>query len=555
MIGHTVLTLGVPRRKPVTVPQPKDHPPSLHIRPLCSWGGGFAAVFAIFLGIQIISGAWSSDLAGDPDEAAHAVTSLMVRDYLVTGLSESPLKFAEAYYVRWPKVALGHYPPGYYLPNALALTVQSDLRMLWIMQALWAAALATLTAMLAANRMNLFLAWTAGVSVILLPVAIKAGTHVMADLQLTSLCLAALIAWAKYLETPSVRWSLAFGFLAAAAILTKGSGLCLAVVPPLATMLAGRLSLIKCLSWWIAAVPVAVLAMPWMVFSATITREGMAEVSPGEFLRMAIDFYPDALRWTLGWPWLVLVGAGLVMSLRLLLNERRFPPVDATCWAMVAGTLLILFAVPAGLSSRYLLPMIPALIVPTLAMMRTHPFARFPWAGLFLVSSAVAHTGPSVWKGCHGFREAAVQAMAVETPLSEPNLLISSDPRGEGAVIAAAAFRLLDRRHSARAFLRGSKTLAETNWNTTHYELRAQSSEGLLSLLEQEGIGVVLIDHSIPEADLAPHTRLLDETLASKDSGWTKTCEIAATRNDSEASEKLITIWQRTPPATPRKSE
>ena len=69
------------------------------------------------------SGAWRSDFGGHADEPAHVVTSLMVRDYLAGGFLETwhPMRYAEAYYERFPKVALGHYPPGFYLVASAGL--------------------------------------------------------------------------------------------------------------------------------------------------------------------------------------------------------------------------------------------------------------------------------------------------------------------------------------------------------------------------------------------------------------------------------------------------
>ena len=53
-------------------------------------------LLALATALQCHNGAYSSEFAGHPDEAAHVVTSLMIRDYLVEGLPslESPISFA-----------------------------------------------------------------------------------------------------------------------------------------------------------------------------------------------------------------------------------------------------------------------------------------------------------------------------------------------------------------------------------------------------------------------------------------------------------------------------
>ncbi|HEY1049213.1 MAG TPA: hypothetical protein VGE39_05650, partial [Prosthecobacter sp.] len=85
---------------------------------LPGWLLMFVVSATILLTFAWFGGAFNSDLGGDPDEAAHAVTALMVRDYLTEGLRTSPMTFAKTYYEDFPRVALGHYPPLYYLLTA-----------------------------------------------------------------------------------------------------------------------------------------------------------------------------------------------------------------------------------------------------------------------------------------------------------------------------------------------------------------------------------------------------------------------------------------------------
>ena len=92
------------------------------------------AISAIFLLIctflQWKSGAYSNDLAGNDDEPAHVVSGLMAHDYvehlLRPGNSHwpsTPRAFAEDYYVHYPKVAIGHWPPLFYLVEAVWMFV------------------------------------------------------------------------------------------------------------------------------------------------------------------------------------------------------------------------------------------------------------------------------------------------------------------------------------------------------------------------------------------------------------------------------------------------
>jgi asparagine N-glycosylation enzyme membrane subunit Stt3 len=74
--------------------------------------------FAVFLGLvvalQVAGGAYASGFGGYPDEPAHVVTSLMVRDFIAGLDFRHPLQFAQEYYLHYPKVAIGHWPPVFY---------------------------------------------------------------------------------------------------------------------------------------------------------------------------------------------------------------------------------------------------------------------------------------------------------------------------------------------------------------------------------------------------------------------------------------------------------
>src|SRR6201996_605065 len=49
----------------------------------------------------------------DPDESAHYVNTLFIADWLRAGLP-SPMTFARDFYAHFPKLSIGHWPPGWY---------------------------------------------------------------------------------------------------------------------------------------------------------------------------------------------------------------------------------------------------------------------------------------------------------------------------------------------------------------------------------------------------------------------------------------------------------
>ena len=88
---------------------PNDEPRDSHR--LCVFLG-----FAVTL--QALSGAYAVDFAGNPDEPAHYVTGVMVRDYLAAFPWQPPMTFARNFYSHYPIVAIGHWPPMFYVVQA-----------------------------------------------------------------------------------------------------------------------------------------------------------------------------------------------------------------------------------------------------------------------------------------------------------------------------------------------------------------------------------------------------------------------------------------------------
>jgi hypothetical protein len=68
----------------------------------------------LIVALQAAGGAYASGFGGYPDEPAHAVTSLMMRDFIAGLDFRHHLQFAPQYFLHYPKVAIGYWPPIFY---------------------------------------------------------------------------------------------------------------------------------------------------------------------------------------------------------------------------------------------------------------------------------------------------------------------------------------------------------------------------------------------------------------------------------------------------------
>jgi hypothetical protein len=503
--------------------------------------------------LQWSSGAYQSDIGVHADEASHYVTGLMVRDYFLHGLGRNPMAFVQDYYDHYPKVALGHYPPGFYVIEGLWTLVFSTGRAsVLILSAAFSALLAWLTWRMLVPHLRPLSAAVAGLLCCALPLVQRYTSIIMSDLMLCVLCLASALAFAKYLETGKTKHSTLFGCLAAAAILTKAGALFLALVPGIALVLAGRFAWCRRLSLWVSVLPIAVLCLPWMLLTYNITHEGMATGSPLEFAREAAPFYLKNLTTAFGFTILLPAIAGIVS---LLAGIKTYKTAIDPFWAVMIAIPLSLFAfyslVPTGLDQRYLLPAAPAVLALSVlglekvyqAMPRRFGRLRpvFP-AILVLLFFVETFYIPSKIRS--GFGDTASAILAKRDAPAE-TILISSDSTGEGAFIAELAMR---EPHPSLTVLRSSKELATSDWMGRGYEPQFDSPAELREHLIASGIDWVITDSSIPDTRRLPHHDLLEETMASGSGPFKKvsaheTVRITAVRTDTGT----LTVFRKGP--------
>jgi hypothetical protein len=88
-------------------------------KPLSVNCGIFCLFSFITIALQIAVGAYRTEMGNYPDEAAHFLNGLFLRDYLTHGLGQSALGFAENYYLHFPKIAPMMWPPLFHILEGL----------------------------------------------------------------------------------------------------------------------------------------------------------------------------------------------------------------------------------------------------------------------------------------------------------------------------------------------------------------------------------------------------------------------------------------------------
>lgn len=507
--------------------------PSAHTSPLGRWRTPLSAstssrlallllgFFAAAVLLQLVSGAYHSEFGGYPDEPAHYVTSLMVREYLTSSQLLSPLQFATDYYHHYPKVAFGHWPPLFYLVQAVWMLLFSSSRASILLELAATAALLAYAVFLEARH---WFGWKAGalagLLTVFLPLIQTYTDEEMAETLLVLTCFWSVIFFARYLDSERWQDSVAFGVFFALAVLTKGSGWLLTLVPPIALIFTRKLRILLRPGFWLAVLIVAALCLPWQLTTMRWAEQGWTGgTGPSLHYTLAAlwQFLPMLVQIT-GTVLAVLTALGILVEVILPVFRKPVASAPAVMFALILADWLFHSLVPAGVEDRKLIIAVPALIL--------FLFAggfwiadRLPlrgglrrWRYSFVAAAAAAvffwQTFSVPHETHYGYNEVAT-FITSDPRLRGATILVSSGAIGEGLLVSEIAMR---EPHPTDTILRGTKVLAQMDWEGAHYRSFFSNPTELVDYLDRNQVGFVVTDNFTPASAL-PHNEALRRTI------------------------------------------
>ena len=181
----------------------------------------FALFFLLQLAFQLSTGAFRSELGGHPDEASHFVTGLMVREFMRVGNLGSPMEFAEDYYVHYPKVAFGHWPPFFYVvQTAWSFVFGASRDSILVLITFLSATLALSVSWLVKKETGLLMGVLSGFLVIAIPLLQKMAGLVMAEVLLALLMFWTVVFFGFFLEKGRTKYAVGFSTVVTLAVMT-----------------------------------------------------------------------------------------------------------------------------------------------------------------------------------------------------------------------------------------------------------------------------------------------------------------------------------------------
>jgi 4-amino-4-deoxy-L-arabinose transferase-like glycosyltransferase len=486
------------------------------------------AVFAALLGsvviLQVLGGAYASGFGGFADEPAHLVSSLLVRDFVASLDFRHPWQFAQQYYYHYPMVAIGPWPPGFYSALAIWFLIFGASRATaLVFIAIVAAATASVIYFIGKRLIGRWAGIMAAVLYIASPLVQESSARVMTEHLSTLGMLVSTLCFARFVRTEHIVDGLAFGAVAAAAILTHGNAWALGLVPGITIALTSRWHLLRRPRLWLAAVPVLVTCVPWYFFA-----ENMFTWEPGSSLR--VQAVP-------GFAWCIYLGVGLPVLIFALIGVwttiiRVKPRTElAHEWAALAALALAAFilncVLPVGIESRYMVPLIPSVVLFSAAGVNqvAHRLggvglpvgvARI---GLALILMAVFSVGSFALplQLRNGGYEALVQDVEARVSNVPQVWLISSGSAGEGCLVAAVALR--EARPSSYV-VRAKTILAGGDWLWRNQQDRFDTSTKLAALLDEMPVTIIVIDDRVPPEQQRPYQDRLKQLVVGESGTW-----------------------------------
>ena len=472
--------------------------------PAIEWIVAGIIFWIIAAGLQWKVGAFTVEFGSNSDEAAHYITGLMIRDYIISigsGHFTSPLAYAENYYVHYPKVAIGKWPPLFHLTEAgWSLLFSSSKVSILLLMALITASIGTSIYWLLRRQYSVLGAFAGGALFVVLPLVQASTEAVMADSLVALLDFWAMVFMIRYLEYEQTRDAVLLGFCAGLSMATKANGVALVLLPIFAVLITRRFHLLRTRGLYCAGLVVLVFGVPWQVLSYYLIRhsEGVPQVSLGQRLYMGLK-YGMFLLAALGWGAAPFFLLGLALLLLSLWRRR----LDLTL-ACALALLLSVWAYHSALGfgePRYMLGAVPAAILFVVAgfawVVRRAPLPMVPRMALSTALGALAAgvVAFQFWglprKPYQGFDQPA-HSLLSNLEFAHGNFLVVSSASGEGAFISEVAMR---EQRPDHIILRSSKFLSSSTWNGTNYQLCCHSTAELREFLDHAPIDALILDN------------------------------------------------------------
>ncbi|MCD2451803.1 GtrA family protein [Methylicorpusculum oleiharenae] len=458
--------------------------------------GIFLAALAVLTGAMISLNALNSGLSGS-DEGSHFLNGYLIWSYLTEAFGQNPLAYATDFYIHYPKISIGHWPPLYYVFLASFFFLLPHATFPFMLVNLFVAALpALLIARVVRQALGLPWAALAAFTYVLIPITLNNTVYLMLDQALTCLCLIAALQWSAYAKEPTLKRGLAYAAITATAILVKGNGWLLGVFPFFHIALTGNWRILFNWRTYVAGTLALSIVGVWTVVTFKISSDGFNYAWGLDYFILATSTFLLALYSNLGLVGVIAVCVGIAGSLSV--KERpELLEMGRTGLAMVLATLLFHSIVPVDLDQRYMSSAIPFLAIfmaigVWVCVRRWQMVNSRPWSVLTVAIAIFSIPGLLFLESRPDRFDLRMDLVAAQLNKQSGSrvVVIDGSPGAEGALTAEVVLRDLGRKSYV---VRSSQLLAKSDFMGNRYTLRVNTPEAVLSLLDDISSSAVVV--------------------------------------------------------------
>ena len=476
-----------------------------------------SALLVLF--IQWKTGAWRDDFSATGDEASHFTSAVSMSSFYTSGEMLHPYGFASQYYLHYPKVAFGKWPPVFYFLSGIWFLIFSPSRFTGMLFIGFEVTLLGLTVFWVGSRLlSPMLAFLAAITVVLTPFFALHSTIFMLEPQTATLGLLSLMAFLAVLDNRGWKAGVLFVLATCACILTKANGWALLISAGLGYLWLRkdvRTPLLAVAGWLLATVAVC---FPFYYLFVHAMSDGNTESKPTlQFTLEAVPTYLKASMEVLGIAVCALYLLRLFLCARGSYTQREHRPLIVLLVTWTMGPFLFQSIVPASFEIRHLAIAFPCVVLLAFAalaqLLEGYGQKVAIGAGVALLLLTIPWTMPDRYSEL--FRIAAPGIVSKLSSSTNKAVLLSSNGPGEGRLIACMA--ALDPK--AKLFcVRATKLIVDTDWGAQDYHLLVNTKEEVLKKLDSVPVGYVAI-HDMGRVGL-PHYALLRDAVLSDPEHW-----------------------------------
>ncbi len=468
--------------------------------------------------MQYFQNVYATELLSDAN--GHYVTTLLAYDYIKAGFPGNPVTYAVDYFIHYPAIRIGNNPPTFYVLSSLwALITADSIHAALVLSAILGAVYCIFTLILSSRVLGVGAGVILAFTVALLPLFRDVAGSFLIDIPIGIFSLAAILSYARFLNTPSAGSAVLFSLLAAAALMIKLSALFLAVMVPVAILISGKFHLLRNKYFWMPVLIIGVLIFPWYLYTFESLTEGAKKQWTILYPLRALTEYLSILARNISLPGIALAGialAGIAMIERFRFIRSNPNDAAADLWsviiALLAAVVFFQALMPANILDRYLITALaPAMILVWRGARVLGEYISDVFGRRGLLSENLRNRIPHLVcaaiiliilvpalhiKPAAGNRMAEVAQKVSQTlPASNPVVMIASDGVRESSFIAQLA--QLDKARPSMFAIRASRVLGkEEGFMNIDYKPKFNSPEEVLAELERLSVTMVVLDRA-----------------------------------------------------------